>query len=111
MVTLDPYWLTLIISVFLPMIVALVTKQVASGAVKSLVLLALSALTGTLTSIGASGDSTFDLKSAAVTTVVSFITAVGFHYGLLNNINVTGTDGAIQTKTADFGIGGSQAGG
>lgn len=110
MVTLDPYWLTFIISVFLPMVVALVTKQFASGMVKSLVLLFLSAVTGTLTSIAAD-NGTFELKAAVVATIVSFITAVGFHFGLLKGINVTGSAGAIQTKTASFGFGGVQAGG
>ena len=103
-VTLDPYWLTMIISVFLPMIVALVTKQVASGTVKSLVLLFLAAVTGTVTSWQGNGG-TFDVKSAIVSTIMSFVIAVGVHFGLLKSMNVTGSQGAIQRKTAKFGLG------
>lgn len=96
MLTIDDYWLTLLLSVFLPMIVALVTKQVASGTLKSIVLLALAAVTGTLTTIQANGG-TFDWKAALTATIISFIVAVGTHFGLLKPTGVTGSEGAIQT--------------
>lgn len=104
LVTIDDYWLTALISVFLPMIVALITRQVASGTVKSLILLFLSAVTGTVTSWQATGG-TFDLKDAVIATIMSFIVAVGMHFGLLAPTGVTGSEGAIQRKTASFGIG------
>jgi hypothetical protein len=97
-VTIDEYWLTFAVSVALPILVALVTKRLASGAVKSLVLLFLSVITGWLTSLYAT-DGAFELKAAAVGVAVSFITAVGAHFGLLgsNALNITGKNGAIQT--------------
>ena len=103
-VTLDQYWLTMVISVFLPMIVALVTKQLASGSVKAVLLLFLAAVTGTATQIAAA-NGVFDLKDAVVATVMSFIIAVGMHFGLLSPTGLTGSEGKIQTKTATFGIG------
>lgn len=104
-VTLDAYWLTMILSVFLPMIVALVTKQLASGTLKAVVLLALSAITGTLTQIQAA-NGVFDLKAAIIATAMSFVIAVGVHFGLLKPANLTGSEGKIQTKTANVGLGG-----
>ncbi len=103
-VTLDQYWLTMIISVFLPMIVALVTKQVASGGLKAVILLFLSAVTGTLTQIAAA-NGVFDLKDAIVATVMSFVIAVGIHFGLLSPTGLTGSEGKIQSKTANVGLG------
>lgn len=103
-VTLDPYWLTMIIGIFLPMLVALVTKQVASGNLKAVLLLLLAAVTGTVTSWQSNGG-TFDLKSAVVSTILTFVIAVGSHFGLLKELNITGSQGAIQRKTASFGVG------
>lgn len=97
MLVIDNYWLTLLLSVILPMIVALVTKQAASGAVKSLTLLFLAAVTGTVTSIQQNGG-VFDWKAALLNTIVAFVIAVGVHFGLLKEINLTGADGLIQTK-------------
>lgn len=104
MIEIDDYWLTLLLSVILPMIVALITKQVASGTVKSITLLALAAVTGTLTSIQQQGGA-FDWKHALLNTIVSFVIAVGIHFGLLKEINVTGSEGVIQRKTSTFGLG------
>lgn len=103
MVTLDMYWLNAVISIFLPIIVALVTKQTASGTWKSLTLLALSIVTATLTQIQASGG-TFDLVETAKATLLSFVVAVATHFGLLKPMSVTGTDGAVQSKVTG-GIG------
>lgn len=104
LVTISDYWLTALISVFLPMIVAIITKQVASGTVKSLVLLLLAAITGTVTSWQATGG-TFDVKDAVIATIMSFVVAVGIHFGLLSPTGVTGSEGALQRKTAGFGLG------
>ncbi len=103
MITFDQYWLTVVISVFLPMVVALVTKQVASSGVKAIVLLALTVVTGALTQIQADGG-TFDWKTTVTQTVVAFVIAVGVHYGLLKPIAITGSEGKIQTKVTG-GIG------
>jgi hypothetical protein len=103
-VTLDQYWLTMIIAVVLPALVALVTKQIASANVKAVLLLLLSAIAGTATSVQANGG-TFDLKDAAVATILTFVIAVGSHFGILKPLSITGTEGAIQRKTANFGVG------
>lgn len=95
MVTLDAYWLTFVISVVLPMLVALIAKQNANETFKAVLLLLLAAINGTLTSIAADGG-TFDWKAALIATIVSFVTAVGVHFGLLRPAGVTGADGAIQ---------------
>jgi hypothetical protein len=96
MLTIDQYWLTLLLSLVLPMLVALVTKQVASPKLKSVLLLALSAITGTLTSIAAAGGE-FEWKAAVIGTVLSFIVAVGTHFGFLKPVGITGSEGLIQT--------------
>jgi hypothetical protein len=103
-VTLDQYWLTMIIAVVLPALVALVTKQVASPNIKAVLLLLFAAIAGTFTSIQANGG-TFDLKDAAVATILTFVIAVGSHFGLLKPLSLTGSAGAIQMKTANFGVG------
>lgn len=104
MVTIDDYWLTLLLSVILPIVVGFITKQTASGTVKSLTLLFLAAVTGTVTSIQQQGG-TFDWKHALLNTIVAFVIAVGMHYGLLKPTHVTGTEGFVQIKTSSFGIG------
>lgn len=96
-VTIDEYWLTFAVSTALPIIVALVTNRLASGTVKSLTLLFLSVITGWATSLYATGGS-FELKAAAVGVIVSFITAVGSHFGLLSPSGVTGKNGGIATN-------------
>lgn len=105
MVEIDDYWLTLLLSVILPMVVALITKSSASGTVKSVTLLALAAITGTLTAYQQAGGGPLDVKMAIINTVVSFVIAVGIHFGLLKEINVTGSEGVIQRKTSTFGLG------
>ena len=103
LVTIDEYWLTFAVSVLLPMIVAAVTRRFSAGAVKSLVLLLLAIVAGWLTSLQATGGE-FELKAAVTAMFVSFITAVGFHYGLLKPTGVTGDNGAIM-QAAPGGIG------
>lgn len=102
-VTIDEYWLTFLVSTILPMAVALVTQRLASGTVKSLTLVVLSLLTGWLTSLYAT-DGTFELKAAVVGFFVSFVTAVGSHFGLLAPAGITGKNGAIAVS-APAGIG------
>jgi hypothetical protein len=105
-VTIDEYWLNLLISMILPIVVALVTKRFANGQVKAVVLLALSVITGWLTSLQATGG-TFELKSAITSTVVSFVAAVAVHFGLLAPAGVTGADGVI-ARSVPGGIGGER---
>ena len=93
-ITLDDYWLTFLVSVALPMLTAVVKQRFSASWVGSLVLLALAVLSGWLTSLVATGG-TFELRTAAVSVAISFITAVGVHYGLLKPMGVTGNGGVI----------------
>ena len=65
-VLFDTYWLTVVVSVLLPIVVALVTKQMASGTVKAVTLLVLTAVTGFFTAWLNAGDG-FDWKAGLVT--------------------------------------------
>lgn len=93
-------WLTFAVSVVLPALVALVTKQAAHPGLKAFVLLLLSAVTGFVYSWieAAQNALPFSLNAAAVAFVMSFGTAVLAHFGLLKNMQLTGSQGAIQTK-------------
>jgi hypothetical protein len=102
-VTIDEYWLNLLISTALPIVVAIVTKRFANSQVKAVVLIALSVITGWLTSLQATGGS-FELKSAITSTIVSFVTAVAVHFGLLAPAGVTGRDGVI-SRAIPGGVG------
>lgn len=99
----ETYFLFIVISLLLPIVVAFVTKRYSSSAVKANVLLALSILNGvfvTAHSAAASGASfgLEDWKQAAVGAVISFITAAAIHRGYLAPQGITGTDGEIQKK-------------
>lgn len=83
------YWLGLLISVILPVLVGLVTTRVTHAGVKAVLLLALTALNGFLVELQAGGDG-YDLGTAAVLTLVSFGTAVLSHFGLWKPTGVAG---------------------
>lgn len=102
-ITISDYWLTLLVATVLPVITALITKQVAPSHLKSVVLLLLSVVSGWLTSLYATGGS-FVLKEALLSVIVTFVTAVATHYGLLKPTSVTGRDGAVQ-RALPGGIG------
>lgn len=101
--TIEDQYLNVLISSVLPIVVALVTRRFANTTVRGLILLFLAAVTGTLTQIQAAGGE-FELKAAIVYTVVSFVTAVAAHTGVLKG-SVTGDSGPI-LKAMPGGIGG-----
>lgn len=86
----------------LPMLVALVTARVASGSVKSVMLAVLSAVAGIVNELVAVGGvlPDMDWNSTVSQAVLTFLIAVGLHFGLLKPAGVTGSDGSIQTKIA-----------
>lgn len=103
---LDVTWLTLIATVLLPMLVAIVTARLAHPGIKAGILALLSLLTAVVNELLANdGQATFDLSSALATALGVFLGAVGLHYGLLKPTNVTGAGGAIQS-TLPSGLGG-----
>lgn len=103
LVVIPDLWLTFIIGVVLPAIVALVTKRFADSAVKAGVLVFLSVLGGIAAQVQAAGGE-FDLAETAVAVLMTFVTAVAVHFGLLKPINVTGENGVI-ARAVPGGIG------
>lgn len=99
---------SLVLSLVLPMVVALVTKAHAASSLKSIVLLALSAITGFLTQYVASPVG-FRWQGALVVSITTFAQAVASHYGLLSNVGVTGSDGLIAQATSELGLGSNMA--
>lgn len=104
-------WLGILMALILPMLVALVTNNVASSAVKAVTLAFLAALTGLGQElIDAGGILTgFDWATAASNMVWTFLLGVGLHFGLLKPIGVTAKDGLIQ-RSVPAGIGGADQG-
>lgn len=86
---------------FLPLIVAFVTNAHASGRVKSLVLLFLSAVGGALTQ-GLS-DEGFTIKGAVAAFLVQFGSGVAAHMGLLKPNNITGSESAAANTGLNIG--------
>lgn len=79
---------SLLIGVFLPILVALVTKDVTNSSVKSILLLVLSGVSGFLTEFVNSPH--FYWQQALLTTIVTFITGVASLYGLWRPTGVSG---------------------
>lgn len=76
------YWVGLLISVVLPVLVGLVTTRVVNASVKAVLLLALTAATGFLTEFAAPHPSGYSVSAAVILWVVSFGTGVLSHFGL-----------------------------
>jgi hypothetical protein len=89
-VTLDlAYWLGLVTSVVLPVLVGLVTTREHHEGVKAVLLLALSTLNGFLVEFGAPHPHGYSVGTAAVLAVMSFATGVLTHFGLWKPTTVT----------------------
>lgn len=84
----------LALSVVLPSLVALVTRRLSAPQVKTTVLLALSAIAGTLTQLTTNGGE-FEFKTALASFGTTFLASVSAHYGLLKPAGVTGDAGLI----------------
>jgi len=108
LVTIDELWLTFLVATVLPMITALFKQQFAASWWGSLILLALSVVSGWLTSLYATGG-VFELRATLIAVMISFITAVGFHFGLLKPAGLTGDSGVIQ-RAVPVGLGSNQRG-
>lgn len=103
LVTIPDLWLTFLVATLIPILVGLVKARYSSTKVGSYLLLGLSVISGFLTSLYATGG-VFELKTAAVSVVISFVTAYGAHKGFLSNVGVTGDDGVVLRKVSG-GIG------
>lgn len=84
------YWLGLLVSVILPVLVGLVTTRVTHAGAKAVLLLALTSANGFLVELAAPHPSGYDLGTAIVLTLVSFGTAVLSHFGLWKPTGVAG---------------------
>ncbi|WP_228974932.1 hypothetical protein [Streptomyces sp. DH12] len=81
------YWIGLLISVALPVLVGLVTTRVTHAGAKAVLLLALSGVNGLLVEVANPGPG-FDLGTAAVLALVAFATGVLAHFGLWKPVGV-----------------------
>lgn len=89
-VTLDnAYWIGLVVSVVLPVLVGLVTTRITHAGAKAVLLLALSTLNGLLVEYANPGPG-YDLGTATVLALVSFATGVLAHFGLWKPSGVAG---------------------
>lgn len=99
-VALDMSYWTLLSSLVLPLLVGIVTKDVASRAIKSTALLFLSAANGVVSS--AIANAGILTKETAVAAVISFVVAVGSYYGFLEP---SGAAAKVADKTSGIGVG------
>lgn len=84
------YWMGLLISVVLPVLVGLVTTRVTHAGVKAVLLLALSTATGFLVEYAGPHDAGYSVGTAAMLALVSFGTGVLSHFGLWKPVGVSG---------------------
>ncbi|MFD5814427.1 hypothetical protein [Streptomyces sp. NPDC127038] len=82
------YWLGLLVSVVLPVLVGLVTTKVTHAGVKAVLLLALSSVTGFVTEYAGPHDAGYSVGTAAVLALVSFATGVLSHFGFWKPVGV-----------------------
>ena len=91
MVNLDAaYWIGLLVSIGLPVLVGLVTTRVTHAGVKAVLLLALSGLTGFLVEYAGPHGDDYSVQTAAVLALVSFAVGVLSHFGLLKPTGISG---------------------
>ena len=84
------YWLGLLVSVVLPVLVGLVTTRVTAAGVKAVLLLALSTANGFLVELAGPHDAGYSWQTALVLALVSFGTGVLAHFGLWRPTGVSG---------------------
>jgi hypothetical protein len=89
------YWLGLIITFVLPLLVGVVTTHVTNSSVQAVILLFLSAANGFLVEYAAPHPDGYSLGSAVVFALVGFVMAVASHFGLWKPTGVART---LQTK-------------
>ncbi|SHI68915.1 hypothetical protein [Streptomyces sp. 3214.6] len=84
------YWIGLVISIVLPVLVGLVTTRVTHAGVKAVLLLALSTANGFLVEYAGPHDSGYSVGTAAVLALVTFGTGVLSHFGFWKPVGVAG---------------------
>lgn len=101
MFDLDPTNLARLLGVLVPLLVALVTKKVASQGLKGVINLFLSAVAGS-TAYLIAHDGGYNFEGFFNQTLDAFIASITAYYGL---IKPTGLAGTVAEKTANFGLG------
>lgn len=94
------YWLGLLTSVVLPVLVGLVTTRVTSAGLKAVLLLALSTASGFIVEATGPHDAGYSVGTAAVLALVAFGTGVLAHFGLWKPIGVSVKAQRAFTKAA-----------
>jgi hypothetical protein len=84
------YWLGLLTSVVLPVLVGLVTTRVTNSGWKAVLLLALSTATGFVTEYAGPHDAGYSVGTAAVLALVSFGAGILSHFGFWKPTGVSG---------------------
>lgn len=85
--------INLLIAFVIPLLVALVTNKVASGAVKSITLIVLTVILSVITEWRDDGG--FVVFDAFVLFIQNFVVAITAHYGFLKPAGLSGTNGAV----------------
>jgi hypothetical protein len=93
------YWLGLLVSVVLPVLVGLVTTRVTNAGAKAVLLLALSVTNGFVVEYAAPGPG-YDVGTAAVLALVAFGTGVLSHFGFWKPVGVAAKAQDAFTKAA-----------
>ncbi|MGY6019620.1 hypothetical protein [Streptomyces spinosirectus] len=83
------YWLGLVTSLVLPVLVGLVTTRVTNAGWKAVLLLFLSTATGFVTEYAAPHPSGYSVGTAAVLALVSFGSGVLAHFGFWKPVGVS----------------------
>jgi hypothetical protein len=83
------YWLGLVTSVVLPVLVGLVTTRVTNAGLKAVLLLALSTVNGFVVEYAGPHDAGYSVGTAAVLALVSFGTGVLAHFGFWKPVGVS----------------------
>ncbi len=108
-VTVDVATVGVVLGTVIPILVALVTKRVASPGTKAVVNLLLSAIAGALSVLVAEAQGTVvELEASAfvASVALTWVTSVATHYGLLKPTGITGAGGAVQ-RVVPGGLGSS----
>lgn len=109
MVTIPLDLLNLALAAGLPVLTALVTARLASGALKTLVLVLLTVISTALQGVFDDGG-VLPVREFAIATTLQFLLSVGFHFGLLKPTGITGANGLV-ASAVPAGIGGNDPGG
>ena len=96
-ITISTAYLTVITGTILPMLVALVTHQLASSKYKTVVLAVLSVVAGVATQMLHNGGHLV-VSQAALMSVASFGIAAVAHEGALKPLGLTGSDGWLNAR-------------